>query len=288
MNASSVTAAAADAYKPGGPIENATCVVTGANRGIGLEFVKQLLGKHEGNAVVAGCRDPTKAEALMELQLKVGAARLAVTRLDVSDESSVGVWAANMRTLDAVVTNGGNIDVVINNAGTTGTDGYSKWDLQDTDAEGMMHVFKINTVGPLLVVQQLLKNNLIGVAGADATDAKSAKSAKVGKSQGKPCLVGNVTSKVGSVDDNGGGKGYAYRASKAALNMVNKSLSIDLLDREIESVLLHPGWVRTRMTQDRGLVETDESVGGMIKAMELTFGEVNGKWYDYKGDEIPW
>ena len=100
--------------------------------------------------------------------------------------------------------------------------------------------------------------------------------------------VGNVTSKVGSVDDNGSGKGYAYRASKSALNIVNKSMSIDLADRGVMCALLHPGWVRTRMTEGRGLIEATESAAGMIKAMEGEYGEVNGRWYDYKGDEIPW
>ena len=65
-------------------------------------------------------------------------------------------------------------------------------------------------------------------------------------------------------------------------------MSIDLLDRQVQSILLHPGWVRTRMTEGRGLVDADESAGGLIKAMESEYGEVNGRWYDYKGDEIPW
>ena len=265
--------ASADAYVPGGPIENATVVVTGANRGIGLEFVTQILAKHDGNAVVACCRDPESADELMDLQLKVGPERLAITSLDVSDENSIGHWAANLSSVEPVASNGGGVDVVINNAGTTGTDGYNKWELEDMDAQEMMHVFKINTVGPLLVTQQLLKNGLVG----DGARGK-----------GKGALVGNVTSKVGSVDDNGSGKGYAYRASKAALNIVNKSMSIDLADKNVQCLLLHPGWVRTRMTEGRGLIDADESARGLIAAMEGAFGEINGRWYDYKGDEIPW
>ncbi|MDA9099196.1 SDR family oxidoreductase [bacterium] len=273
-NATTVSASGT-AYVPGGPIENATVVVTGGNRGIGLEFVKQILAKHPGNAVVAACRDPEGADELMDLQLEIGPDRLAVTSLDVSDENSIGHWASNLESVELVQGNGGSIDVVINNAGTTGTDGYSKWELEDMTSDEMIHVFKINTVGPMLVVQQLLKNKLIGVGGGD------------GK-KGRPTLLGNVTSKVGSVEDNGSGKGYAYRASKAALNIINKSMSIDLLDRQVQSILLHPGWVRTRMTEGRGLVDADESAGGLIKAMESEYGEVNGRWYDYKGDEIPW
>jgi NAD(P)-dependent dehydrogenase (short-subunit alcohol dehydrogenase family) len=93
---------------------------------------------------------------------------------------------------------------------------------------------------------------------------------------------------VGSVSDNGSGAGYAYRASKSALNIVNKSLSVDLAPRGVLCALLHPGWVRTRMTGGQGLIDADESAAGLIRAMQGEFGDVNGRWWDYKGDEIPW
>ena len=262
-------------YIPGGPIANALVVVTGANRGIGLEFCKQILAKSDGNSVVASCRDPSAATDLTALQKEMGASRLAIVALDVADEKSIAKWAESLASLEPVKAHGGSISVVINNAGTTGTDGYSKWELQDMTADEMMHVYRINTIGPMLVTQQLVKRGLVGsVAGSP--------------SEGPVSLVGNVTSKVGSVDDNGSGKGYAYRASKAALNIVNKSMSIDLADRGVWCQLLHPGWVRTRMTEGRGLIDADESAAGLIKAMEGEYGPINGCWYDYKGDEIPW
>ena len=258
-------------YIPGGPIANALVVVTGANRGIGLEFCKQILAKSDGNSVVASCRDPSAATDLTALQKEMGASRLAIVALDVADEKSIEKWAESLASLEPVKAHGGSISVVINNAGTTGTDGYSKWELQDMTADEMMHVYRINTVGPMLVTQQLVKRGLVGSS-----------------AEGPVSLVGNVTSKVGSVDDNGSGKGYAYRASKAALNIVNKSMSIDLADRGVWCQLLHPGWVRTRMTEGRGLIDADESAAGLIKAMEGEYGPINGCWYDYKGDEIPW
>ena len=271
-----VAASASDKkYIPGGPIANALVVVTGANRGIGLEFCKQILAKSDGNSVVASCRDPSAATDLTALQKEMGASRLAIVALDVADEKSIAKWAESLAALEPVKAHGGSISVVINNAGTTGTDGYSKWELQDMTADEMMHVYRINTIGPMLVTQQLVKRGLLGsVAGSP--------------SEGPVSLVGNVTSKVGSVDDNGSGKGYAYRASKAALNIVNKSMSIDLADRGVWCQLLHPGWVRTRMTEGRGLIDADESAAGLIKAMEGEYGPINGCWYDYKGDEIPW
>ena len=187
------SAAAAAAYSPGGPIHDACIVVTGANRGIGLEFTKQLLAR-ASNRVVAACRDPAAASDLraMQAQPDVGESRLAITTLDVSDEASVVSWAAGLALSPPVVASGGGracrilpcppchpthlgpsfvslytrmetnaegaasnfcralsvgVDVVINNAGTTGTDGFAKWDLESSTADEMLHVFKINTIG---------------------------------------------------------------------------------------------------------------------------------------------
>ncbi|KAK3284303.1 hypothetical protein CYMTET_8040 [Cymbomonas tetramitiformis] len=242
---------------PFAPIKNTTVVVTGANRGIGLEFCKQLLEKE--NKVVAACRN--KTPELLEMVSKYPD-QMFITELDVSSSESIGAWAENLATeVD-------HVDVCINNAGTTGLDGYNRWTLESVSAEDLLHTFKINTVGPTLVVQQLLQQGLIG---------------RNGKS-----VIGNVTSKVGSVDDNGSGGGYAYRASKSALNNINKSMSIDLNDRGITCVLLHPGWVRTAMTQGRGLIDTDQCVEGLIQVMEGEAGPLNGCWYDYKFEAIPW
>ena len=93
---------------------------------------------------------------------------------------------------------------------------------------------------------------------------------------------------MGSVEDNGSGSGYAYRASKAALNVATKSLSIDLAPAGITSVLLHPGYVRTKMTLGQGFIDSDESAAGLIRVMEGAAGPINGQWYDYKLQAIPW
>ena len=187
-------------YIPGGPIANALVVVTGANRGIGLEFCKQILAKSDGNSVVASCRDPSAAEDLTALQKEMGASRLAIVALDVADEKSIAKWAESLAALEPVKAHGGSISVVINNAGTTGTDGYSKWELQDMTADEMMHVYRINTIGPMLVTQQLVKRGLLGSVAGSPSDPVS--------------LVGNVTSKVGSVDGTGN-TALHYAAAKA-------------------------------------------------------------------------
>lgn len=232
----------------GAAIKDKTVVVTGANRGLGLEWVKQLVSK--GNKVIASCRNPSEAADLQ----KAGVAH--IVKLDVSDPASIQAWAKELAgQVD-------HIDVVINNAGVYG----SRISLETVTAEDMLFTYKANTIGPLLVVQQLLKNKLIG----------------------KPAtLVGNVTSKVGSVEDNGSGGSYAYRASKSALNNVNKSMSIDLVDEGITCVLLHPGYVRTDMTSGNGLIDVDQSVSGLLSVLESDL-PLNGKWYDYKQEAIPW
>ena len=247
-------------YVPQGPIERARVAVTGANRGIGLELCEALLARE--NVVEAGCR--RASDALRALERSSDGRLIVSEGVDVGDDAAIDAWAR------AMTTRGRRLDVVVNNAGVVGTNGYDAWDLETTTAEEMMYVFKINCVGPTLVVRALLRHGLIG---ADAN---------------APSLVGNVTSKVGSVEDNGSGRGYSYRASKSALNIVTKSMSIDLASRGVHFALLHPGWVKTDMTESRGLIDAEESARGLIRVLQGEFGDCERFWFDYKGDKIPW
>ena len=133
----------------------------------------------------------------------------------------------------------------------------------------MMDVFNTNAVGPLMLTQALYAENLLG-----------------GKSG---TLLAHITSKMGSVDDNGSGGSYAYRASKSALNIISKSLSIDLEGDNINSTLLHPGWVITDMVDMRGLITTTQSVEGMLGVLEAkSSAELRGAWHAFDGKVIPW
>lgn len=233
-------------------ITGKTVVVTGASRGIGLEFVKQLVSK--GNRVIAACREPEKVKELQGLD------SVELTRLDVSVVSgpppSIQAWAAQVAGLTD------HIDLLINNAGVYGR----RSTFIDVDEETMLEVFKVNTCGPFFVSQHLYKAGLLG-----------------GRKQS---IVANVTSKVGSVDDNGSGGSYPYRASKSALNNVNKSMSIDLAGDNIQSTLLHPGWVRTDMTNGTGLIDVEQSVSGMLNVLETK--ALQGTWHAFDGKVIPW
>jgi NAD(P)-dependent dehydrogenase (short-subunit alcohol dehydrogenase family) len=233
----------------GTQIANKTVIVTGANRGIGLEFARQLVQK--GNTVLAGVRNPSSAHELQKVQ------GVQIEQLDVSDPASIQAWAQRLASRHQ------HVDYVINNAGVYGPKAL---EVDTVTAEDMIETYKVNTIGPLLVVQQLLKQGLIGPPGT---------------------VVGNVTSKVGSVSDNGSGGSYAYRASKSALNNVNKSLSIDLKADQITCVLLHPGWVKTDMTNNNGLIDAATSAKGLLSVLESDL-PLNGHWYDYKQEEIPW
>lgn len=230
-------------------ISNKVTLVTGASRGIGKEFCRQLKAKN--NVVIAGCRDPSSMEedGLCD----------EVFRLDITSQPSIDQFSKD------VARKYQHIDLVINNAGIYG----SRVGFGDMTAGTMMDVFNTNAVGPLMLTQALYAENLLG-----------------GKSG---TLLAHITSKMGSVDDNGSGGSYAYRASKSALNIISKSLSIDLEGDNINSTLLHPGWVITDMVDMRGLITTTQSVEGMLGVLEAkSSAELRGAWHAFDGKVIPW
>eukprot|EP01025_Chloroclados_australasicus_P047997 TRINITY_DN5426_c0_g2_i1.p1 TRINITY_DN5426_c0_g2~~TRINITY_DN5426_c0_g2_i1.p1 ORF type:complete len:236 (+),score=22.76 TRINITY_DN5426_c0_g2_i1:52-759(+) len=230
-------------------LHNKVVVVTGANRGLGLEWCRQLLQKN--NKVIGCVRNPQSADKLQSLQ-----GEIQITQLDTSDEQSIKDWAASLKNQVQ------HVDVVINNAGIVG----ERQPFGSVSSKGMLDAFTTNTLGPVMVSQHLFTNKLIGMPSS---------------------LIVNVTSKMGSIDDNGSGGSYTYRASKSALNIINKSMSIDLAEYGITSVLLHPGWVMTDMTQNRGLITAEQSVAGMMDVLQSD-RELNGCWYDYAGKPIQW
>lgn len=154
------------------------------------------------------------------------------------------------------------LDLLINNAGIYGPikDGQS---LQKITAEAMHEVFDVNCVAPLRVVQTLLPRLMPGA------------------------IVANISSKMGSSSDNTSGGTYAYRAAKAALIIVSKSMAVDLQSDGINVITLHPGWVRTDMTNGTGLVDVDESVDGMTSVIENINDYEPGDLVAYDGSRVP-
>jgi NAD(P)-dependent dehydrogenase (short-subunit alcohol dehydrogenase family) len=221
-----------------------TVLITGTNRGIGLELCRQLSSK--GMHVIATCRHASKE--LKALNVEV------IEDVEVSEPASLAKLADTLK--------GRDIDWVINNAGIAGGIGLGGIDEEAIDS--FVRMYRVNSLGPLLVTQALLPN------------------------LHKGSKVGIITSRMGSIDDNDSGGSYAYRMSKAAVNAAGKSLSIDLKPEGIAVAILHPGWVRTDMTGHGGLIDPDESAAGLIKRMEeLNLDNTGGFWHT-NGERLPW
>jgi NAD(P)-dependent dehydrogenase (short-subunit alcohol dehydrogenase family) len=235
-----------------------TVLITGANRGIGLEFCRQYAA--EGWRVVACSRDPKKSDALNKLAAQYPGL-IEIHALDVADHAQIENLAQVLANeFPATET----IDLLINNAGI-----YPDADSRgfgNTDYAEWMQAFRINTLAPLKMAETF--------------------ATQVARSKQKAIVT--ITSKMGSIADNGSGGGYLYRSSKVAVNMVVKSLAIDLKPAGITAVVFHPGWVRTDMGGPNALISAEQSVSGMRQIISrLTLADT-GKFFGYDGQVIPW
>ena len=229
----------------------ATVLITGTNRGLGLEFVKHFL--QQGDKVIASCRDSSQTP---ELQALVDTnASLSLMNLDVSDEQSMASFASTLGDMA--------IDIFVNNAGVYGPRDANFGKVKSVDWETVM---KVNAIAPLLLTQKIISNLRLG----------------------KARKLVYVTSKMGSIEDNRGGGSYIYRSSKTALNSVVRSLSVDLREEDFSVAVLHPGWVRTDMGGPNGLIDVTASVSGMMSVIEGLSPNDSGQFFNYDGSIIPW
>ena len=229
-------------------MSNQIVLVTGANRGLGLEFTKQYAA--DGWQVLACCREPQSAGALNALA-KMHANILIHSR-DVGDFATITTLARQLKDCA--------IDVLINNAGV-----YPESSFGDSNEADWLEAFKINTIAPMKMAEAF--------------------SPHIAKSQLKKLVT--LSSKMGSIDDNGGGS-YIYRSSKCAVNMVMKSLSIDLKSSGISVLTLHPGWVQTDMGGPNGLIDAPTSVAGMRKVIADLSLVTTGQFITYDGKQVQW
>lgn len=234
-----------------GGAKMATILITGTNRGIGLEFTKQFLQR--GDRVIATCRDLDAADALRELQDKFDG--LQLMQLDVASTDSMREFVQKL--------DGTAVDVFINNAGVYGP---ANLKFGEIDGQVWASVLQVNSIAPLILSQMLMPN------------------LRAGKDKNMVYL----TSKMGSIADNSGGGSYIYRSSKTALNSAVKSLAIDLASEGFIAAVLHPGWVQTDMGGPNALIDTKTSVAGMMKVIEGLSSERSGNFYNYDGSVIPW
>lgn len=226
-----------------------TVLITGANRGIGLEFVRQYA--RSGHKVIACCRNPEKATELNNLANQLD---ISVHQLDITNKGQLQNLKSQLKDQP--------VDILINNAGIYGNRGQ----FGNTDPDEWLKVFHVNSIAPYLVTEALVE--------------------LVAASNEKKIVA--ITSKMGSISDNGSGNSYIYRSSKTALNMVCKSLSVDLQDKGIKVAAIHPGWVQTDMGGPNALISTETSVAGIIKVIAGLTDEKSGGFFNYDGSEIGW
>lgn len=227
-------------------------LITGANRGIGLEMVKYSM--EQGWRVFACCRNPHNADNLFNVA-KLSNGQISVHIADMQQLSTLQALSYELRNEP--------IDMLINNAGIYGSD---KNKFGTVDVESWLLAFQVNTIAPLKMVEAFSEQLQMG----------------------KRKLVTCMSSKMGSMADNGYGNSYIYRSSKAALNAVVKSLSIDLKERGIISVALHPGWVKTDMGGPEAEITTRECVEQLFGHLSsLTIAD-SGRFIDIDGSDIPW
>lgn len=219
----------------------ACIVITGANRGIGLELTRQLAAR--GDNVIAACRQSTPELDATGASVHVG--------FDVTKEAAIATLATAVASR--------RVDILINNAGL-----LTRETLDDLDLPRIRAQFEVNTLGPLRVTRALLPS----------LDAGS--------------KVAIISSRVGSLADNGSGGNYGYRMSKTAVNMAGVNLAHDLKPHGIAVLLLHPGYVRTGMTGFNGHIDPAESAAGLIERLDAATLAETGTFWHAEGYQLPW
>ncbi|WP_455211735.1 SDR family oxidoreductase [Kaarinaea lacus] len=230
-----------------------TILVTGSNRGLGLEWVNHYA--HKGWHVLATCRDPELANDLKQLAYQFP--NIVIHPLDITHADQIAVLAKTL--------SGTPIDLVINNAGVY----FEKWaqdQLTHIHYQDWEESFRTNCLGAVRVTESLFKN--------------------VSMSEKK--LVVAITSHMGSITDISNSHDYAYRSSKAALNATMKGVALELKQYGVGVLLLHPGWVKTRMGGDNAPLTTKQSVDGMAQLVSNFTQSQSGQYYRYDGTQMPW
>ncbi len=218
----------------------ATVLITGTNRGIGLELCRQFQAR--GDDVIAVCR--AASDELQQTGVRI------IDGIDVSDGDAVDALARKLGKT--------RLDILINNAGILRSESFGSIDYDE-----MLEQYRVNTLGPLRVTEALAPN----------------------LHRGSKVII--ISSRVGSIEDNGSGGNYGYRASKTAVNMVGTNLKHELEPRGIAVALLHPGLVATDMTGGHGITAKDSAAGLIKRIDELTL-ETSGGFWHAEGYRLPW
>ena len=229
------------------------CLISGANRGIGLEFTRQLLAR--GEHVIAACRHPGKATALNALAGE-HPGRLHVLPLDVADPKSRASLVHDL----PLVLGDDRLDLLVNNAGVL----HSGERFGHVEAAILEDSFRTNAIGPFLLAQALapLLNDGAHIA--------------------------NLSSVMASIASRGEFRSPSYCASKAAQNMLTVQLAQAVAARGIVVLALHPGWVQTEMGGEHATVPTADAVRGLLQVVDGATPAQSGSFLDWRGGALPW
>ena len=228
-----------------------TVLLTGANRGIGLELARQLLAR--GDHVFACCRDPGAADSLIRLSEQ--SPGLVTVAMDVTDPASIDRAREHLGAT--------RLDILINNAGIIGPKRQSTLDM---DFDGWMETLAVNTLAPLRVLQAFLPNLSLSASAKVLT----------------------ITSRMGSLTASPASDRIAYRSSKAALNRAMQAAASELKSRNIAVCVAHPGWVRTDMGGSAADISATESAAGLIRCIDGMTVTQSPRFLNYDGSEISW
>jgi NAD(P)-dependent dehydrogenase (short-subunit alcohol dehydrogenase family) len=237
-------------------------LITGANRGLGLEFTRQFLVR--GEQVFAACRHADSAVELYRLK-ESHPDSLFIVEMDVSNPEAIS------RSEQLVRSHAEGLELLINNAGVYMARSHEAGE-QPSERPGTLafeealSVLRTNAVAPLIIAQQYLDLLLKG---------------------SNPKIV-SISSGYGSVSENTGGFPYYYSASKAALNQYMRSLAADLKSSGITTVLLNPGWVSTDMGGPQASLSPRKSVSGMIRVIDALKPMDTGRFLSWQGGDEPW
>lgn len=229
------------------------CLVTGANRGLGLAFVTALLER--GARVMACCRDPAGARVLDALAAAHGE-RLKVHALDVADDKAVEALP------QAVAGCLQRVDLLVNNAGVL----VSGERFGNVRAESLAESFAVNASAPLLITQALAPLLALG---------------------NKPRVL-CISSQIGSIAQASSFRTMSYAMSKAALNMAVKRLGAELAPRGIVVLAVHPGWLKTEMGGRSATLAPADAAHALLGLIERARVEDAGKFLAHDGAELPW
>ncbi|XP_057545393.1 uncharacterized protein LOC130824410 [Amaranthus tricolor] len=251
-------------------------LVQGASRGIGLEFVRQLLQRDEKGHVLAACRNPDQSTGLQELKNQFSD-RLNLLKLDLTSESTIEAAATSVRETH------GYLNLLVNTSGILSVPNvlHPETTLTKVQKSSLLLSYEVNAVGPILVIKHMWPLLKVG-GGAGTRNA---------------AVVANLSARVGSIGDNNLGGWHSYRASKAALNQLTKTVSVEMARKKdpIICLLLHPGTVDTDLSRPfqrnvprEKLFTKEFSVNKLLSIIDGAKIHDNGKFFAWDGQEIPW